>query len=73
MTDQHAHHRSPKTWGVMTPLKEARLSRGLRQCDVARRIGVSDTKWNAIECGRRPVPPEIVRAVSDLLGIEVPA
>ncbi len=56
-----------------TRLRERRLAQGLRQADVAQAAGVSASYLNLIEHNRRRVTPEVLVALSQVLGVPVAA
>ncbi|MEM1316472.1 MAG: helix-turn-helix transcriptional regulator, partial [Pseudomonadota bacterium] len=49
-------------------IRERRLSAGLRQGDLARRIGISPSYLNLIERNKRRVSPDIARRAAEALG-----
>ncbi len=52
-----------------SPLRLARIVRGLSQLDIARRIGVSLWRYARIERGVSPARPDELHRLSELLGI----
>ena len=48
-------------------LKVARLKAGIRQYDLAARLGISPTQLCEIELGRRPLTPEIAEQIKQTI------
>lgn len=49
-------------------IKIMRLKAGLRQYDVAARVGIPPNRLSEIESGRRQPPPEILQRILDIIG-----
>jgi transcriptional regulator with XRE-family HTH domain len=60
----HDYRRRVGAW-----LREKRLQRGLRQIDVAERIGIKSGDVSGYENGRGTPPPECYRALASLLRV----
>ncbi len=55
---------------MLVPVKRLRLEIGLRQFDVARQVGISESKLSKIETGRvRPSEHELAR-LAEVLGVD---
>lgn len=52
---------------MLTPLKLARLQRGLRQMDVALKLGISPARISFFETGLMQPPDDIKKQLSELL------
>lgn len=52
-------------------LKEAREALGLKQVDVAAKIGVQPPQWNRFEKGERLITPEAAKAFGDAYGFDL--
>ena len=48
-------------------LKIARIRVGLRQYELAARVGITQTKLSEIECGRRRLTPELSQHIMEAL------
>ena len=54
-------------------LKIARIKAGLRQYELADRLGIHQVYLCQMEQGRRPIPPEIAKRIEGIInGSEVP-
>ena len=53
----------------LTKIKLARMHRGLRQLDVSRRIGVSESYLSKIETGRIVPRDQLLVKLADALGV----
>lgn len=53
-----------------TKLRDRRLAAGLRQADVAAKVGISPSYLNLIEHNRRKVTPEVMERLADALQID---
>ena len=49
-------------------LKIARLRAGLKQYELAARVGIAPTQLCEIETGRREVPPELLERILRVIG-----
>ena len=56
-----------------TRIRERRVLAGLRQAELARRVGVSASYLNLIEHNRRRVGADLLTALADTLGVDVAA
>lgn len=54
---------------VATPVKQARISRGLSQKVAAEAIGFDQGGWSRIERGQQAPAPEMVYRIAALLGL----
>ena len=52
-------------------IRDRRLIRGLRQADLARKIGISTSYLNLIEHNRRRIGGKLLNALADALDVEV--
>jgi transcriptional regulator with XRE-family HTH domain len=50
-------------------VRDARLKKGWRQIDLAKKLGVDDAYLSQIETGARRWPQELVRPLADALGL----
>ena len=55
--------------GSMSPLRFARLVRGLRLSDLAERTGIHPSTLSRVETGRREPKPQEITALARALGI----
>src|SRR5688572_5158072 len=54
-------------------LRELRLERGVRQAELARKIGISGAYLNLLEKGRRPIQLALLFRALEILGQDVEA
>jgi transcriptional regulator with XRE-family HTH domain len=50
-------------------VREIRMSKGLKQTFVARQLGISIARYNAIEKGNRPLRVEFIPKIAEILGV----
>jgi transcriptional regulator with XRE-family HTH domain len=55
----------------LSKLKLARMHRGLRQMDLARSVGISESYLSKIETGRATPSDALLSRVSEALGLDV--
>jgi len=60
----------PRSALTGTRIRERRVLAGIRQAELARRVGVSASYLNLIEHNRRRVGPELVVSLAEALGVE---
>lgn len=48
-------------------IKIARIRSGIRQYDLAAKIGIPPNRLCEMELGRRPIPPELVEKIEKVL------
>ena len=53
----------------LSPIKVARMREGLRQIDVAREVGVSESQLSKIETGRVEPDEALLRKIAGALGV----
>ena len=52
-------------------IKIARLRAGLKQYQLAARLGISSTQLCEIELGRKVLSPELARQITQILNVEI--
>ncbi len=52
-------------------IKIARLRAGLKQYELAARLGISSTQLCEIELGRKVLSPELARQITQILNVEI--
>ena len=50
-------------------IKLARMKRGMRQLDVAVKVGIGETRLSRIETGRETPDPELIAKIAEVLGV----
>ena len=55
---------------MLSTMKRKRMEQGLRQMDVARKIGVSESQLSKIETGRIEPSEEILARIAEALRID---
>lgn len=55
---------------TLSPIKLARMRGGLRQIDIARKIGVSESQLSKIETGRIEPSGEILARIAEVLRVD---
>lgn len=56
---------------ALTRLKILRMGKGERQWDIAKRIGISDSRYSKIENGLIVPKDELLEKIADALGVAV--
>lgn len=49
-------------------IKIARLRSGMRQYELATKLGIPQGRLSEMESGRREIPPEILQQIDEILG-----
>ena len=53
-------------------IKIARLRAGLKQYELAARLGISSTQLCEIELGRKVLSPELAQRITEILKVDLP-
>lgn len=52
---------------MLSATKLRRLKVGVKQWELARKVGIAETLFSKYECGREPIPPQVMRKIDRIL------